>query len=397
MQESKWEGEMGTQQSFVDASILEQVKVGRKYVEAKYGFRNHWYPVALSSEIKEQEPVALQVCGEKLLLNRIDDKVYSIKDQCVHKGVPLSRKPECYKKGTITCWYHGFTYRFADGELCGIVGVPESKVIGRRHIRTYATQEAKGVVFVFIGDEEFAVPPLAEDVPPGFLDDDLAVCGRHQEVRSNWRIGCENGFDSTHIFIHKDSVLVEDASLKLPLGLVPLDRNAFETAEQEGEPKGVYDLFSPETVKPVFEGEIEGEVVLRGAPENENILPHDISIWLPCALRVRPWPAPHLTQFEWYVPIDGKRHRYFQFLGQQCSTAQDEADFEQQFQERWVEKALIGFNNEDVWAREASEEFYADDTGWLREKLFEPDGNITQWRRLADKYNRGIQRPEHIR
>ncbi len=387
---------MTEKEGFVDEGILDQVKIGRGYVAAKYGFRNHWYPVKLSEEVREETPIPVQVCGEKILLNRIDGQVFAIKDQCIHKGVPLSRKIECYSKGTISCWYHGFTYRFSDGELCGIVGVPESNVIGRKRIRTYQVQEAKGVVFVFIGDQDYAAPPLAEDVPPDFLDEDLAIRGRYQEVNANWRIGCENGFDSTHIFIHKNSVLIEDASLMLPLGLVPKNKGAFKMDEEEGHPKGVHDLFNPDTIIPQFEGKVEGEVVLTGAVQNENMLPESISVWLPGCLRVKPWPAAHLTQFEWYVPIDGKRHCYFQFLGQRCANAEEELEFDRQFHERWVEKALIGFNKDDVWAREANEEFYADDTGWLREQLFEADGNIVQWRYLADKHNRGIQKPEHI-
>lgn len=388
---------MTAQESFVDESILNQVKIGREYVAAKYGFRNHWYPVRLSEEVAEDSPLPVQVCGEKILLNRIDGTVYAIKDQCIHKGVPLSRKIECYTKGTISCWYHGFTYRFSDGELCSIIGMPESSLIGNRRVRTYPVEEAKGVVFVFVGDEDFDTPPLMQDVPPDFLDPDLAIRGRWQEVGSNWRIGCENGFDSTHIFIHKNSVLIDDASLKLPLGLVPKNLEAFQVDEEDGKPKGVHDFFGPDTIIPQFEGRIGDEVVLKGAEHNENLLPQSISLWLPGALRVKPWPAPHLTQFEWYVPIDGKRHYYFQFLGQRCANFDEELEFDQQFHERWVEKALVGFNDDDVWAREASEAFYADDTGWLREQLFEADGNIMRWRRLASKHNRGIQGPDHIR
>jgi len=388
---------VATQEGFVDDRILDQVRGGRGYVAAKYGFRNHWYPARLSQEVQEEKPLPVQICGERILLNRIDGKVYAIRDQCIHKGVRLSRKIECYTKGTISCWYHGFTYRFSDGELCSIVGVPQSKVIGRRRVRTYHVEEAKGVVFVFIGDADYEPQPLAEDVPPDFLDEGLAIRGRYQEVQSNWRIGCENGFDSTHIFIHKNSGLIENANLKLPLGLVPKGQEAFQVDEEDGKPKGVHDFFGPDTIIPQFEGKVEGEVVLRGAEQNEHLLPHSISVWLPGALRVKPWPAMHLTQFEWYVPIDGKRHYYFQFLGQQCSSTEDEQEFDRQFHERWVEKALIGFNRDDVWAREANEEFYADDTGWLRENLFEADGNIVRWRILADKHNRGIQKPEHIR
>ena len=54
----------------------------------------------------------MQLLGENILLKRIDGKVYAIRDRCLHRGVQLSRKLECYTKDTITCWYHGFTYRF---------------------------------------------------------------------------------------------------------------------------------------------------------------------------------------------------------------------------------------------------------------------------------------------
>jgi carbazole 1,9a-dioxygenase terminal dioxygenase component len=58
---------------------------------------------------------------------------------------------------------------------------------------------------------------------------------------------------------------------------------------------------------------------------------------------------------------------------------------------------LQGFNDDDVWAREAMQRFYADDNGWLHEQLFEADGNILEWRRLASRHNRGVQAPEHLR
>lgn len=382
---------------FVDEEILRQVKVGRGYVAAKFGFRNHWYPAMLSDDLAENVPRTAQVCGERILLNRINGTVFAIKDECVHRGVPLSRKIECYKKGTVTCWYHGFTYRYSDGLMTGVMGMPDSNVAGRKRIRTYPITEAQGVVFVFIGDAEEPLPALAEDVPPGFLDSDRMIRGRRTEVHANWRLGCENGFDSTHIFIHKDSSLIRNADLMLPLGLAPVDKTAFRMDEHDGAPKGVWDIFSPDTIVPVFEGQIDGETVLTGASQGSNILPHTISIWLPCALRVDPWPSPELTQYEWYVPIDGERHYYYQFLGKQVANAAEAADFDHEFHERWLEQALIGFNQDDIWAREANEPFYADDTGWLRESLFEADGNIVQWRYLADKHNRGIQQPQHLR
>ncbi len=385
-----------TGKEFVDPDILGRVRVARDYVAAKYGFRNHWYPACFSTEIAESAVVPVTLLGENIVLRRIDGVVHALKDRCVHRGVPLSRKVECYTRDTITCWYHGFTYRFSDGVLCDIAGTQSSAVIGKRRLRTYAVSEAKGLVFVFVGDPDYEPPPLAHDVPPGFLDDDLVVRGKRRTVAANWRIGAENGFDSTHIFIHKDSVLIEEADLALPLGLQPQGRHAFVTQVAEDGPKGVFDNFSPEHVIPVFEGRIEGETVLTGAMHGSNRVPQDISLWLPGVLRVRPWPVPELTQFEWYVPIDGSRHVYLQTLGRHCASAAEAAAFDSEFEQRWRPKALDGFNDDDVWAREATEPFYADDSGWLREQLFEPDGNIIEWRKLAARHARGIQRPEHI-
>jgi carbazole 1,9a-dioxygenase terminal dioxygenase component len=382
---------------FVDSATLDQVKVGRDYVAAKYGFRNHWYPVLFSADLEEGKPKPVQVCGERILLNRIDGSAYAIKDQCLHKGVPLSRKAECYSKGTVTCWYHGFTYRFSDGELCAIMGMPQSNVIGRRRLKTYPCIDAKGLLFVFVGDETIDVPPLAEDVPPGFLDETLVVRGRRLEVASNWRLGCENGFDTTHIFIHKDSGLMAAADIALPLGLAPAGSGGVSTEEEDCAPKGVRNVFSPETCVPVFEGQIDGKTVLRGSPDGANQIPLEISIWLPGVLRVQPWPAPHITQFEWYVPIDGERHSYFHLLGASCATPAEEASFDHEYRERWLDAALIGFNDDDIWAREASQAFYADDRNWLSEQLFEADVNIVQWRRIAGMHHRGLQTPEHIR
>lgn len=384
-------------QGFVDPAILERVRVGREYVAAKYGFRNHWYPALFAAELGELEVRPVELLGEKILLKRIDGQVRGIRDRCLHRGVALSRKVECYSKNTVTCWYHGFTYRFDDGVLCDIVGAPQSTVIGKRRIKTYPVQEAQGIVFVFVGDDDFAPPPLAHDVPPGFLDADLAVRGVRSDVNANWRIGCENGFDSTHIFIHRNAALIADNDLALPLGLVPKGRSSFRTVAEAGAPKGVYDLFDPDHVTPVFEGSVEQRTVLTSNPEAGNKLPHEISIWLPGVLRVHPWPDPSMSQYEWYVPIDGERHIYLRTLGKRVANEAERAAFDREFEMRWRPLALEGFNMDDIWAREATEPFYRDDNGWLREQLFEADGNIIEWRKLASRHNRGIQTPEHLR
>ena len=82
----------------------------RAYFEADLGFRNHWYPAFFSRQLADGECRGQVMLGERILFKRIDGRVYAIEDRCLHRGVPLSVRPECYTKNTISCWYHGFTF-----------------------------------------------------------------------------------------------------------------------------------------------------------------------------------------------------------------------------------------------------------------------------------------------
>jgi len=138
--------------SLVDQEILKKCSLYPNYVEAKPGFRNHWYPTLFSHELAEGEFKSHDILADRILLNRIEGKVYAVRDRCSHRSVPFSKKPECYKKGTITCWYHAFTYDVTDGKLVDIITNPRSNLIGQVYLQTFPVQEAKGIIFVFLGD-----------------------------------------------------------------------------------------------------------------------------------------------------------------------------------------------------------------------------------------------------
>jgi carbazole 1,9a-dioxygenase terminal dioxygenase component len=377
----------------VNPAVLERVRGWRPYVEAKLGFRNHWYPAVFSRELAENAPFEVMLLGERILLNRLDGAVYGIRNRCLHRGVRLSQRLECYKKGTITCWYHAWTYDWKDGTVVDIITNPNSAFIGKHKIQTYPVREAKGLIFVFVGDID--PPDLSADVPPGFLDEGMAINGKRRLVKANWRLGVENGFDASHIFIHKRSKLVVGNDIALPLGFAPISAGD-NTREVLGEPgpKGLYDLLGEKSI-PIFEGAIGGEPVIEGHFGAKKVA-DNISIWLPGVLKVDPWPQEGMNQFEWYIPVDATTHCYLQTLGRVTASEEEAASFRREVDEKWVDLALDGFNDDDVWAREATEEFYGDDRGWIEEHLFETDMAIVEWRKLASRHNRGIQRPEHL-
>ena len=377
----------------VDPEVLEKIRGWRPYVEAKLGFRNHWYPALFAHELAENTPVEVMLLGEPILVNRLDGVPHAIRNRCLHRGVRFSKHLECYKKGTITCWYHAWTYDWKDGTLVDIITNPGSALIGKQRIKTYPVREAKGLIFIFIGDID--PPGLATDVPPGFLADGMAIHGKRRMVRSNWRLGVENGFDAGHIFIHKRSRLVAGNDIALPLGFAPLSAgDSTRAVLDDPGPKGLYDLLGEKSI-PVFEGSIAGEPVVEGH-FGEKKVADNISIWLPGVLKVDPWPQEGMNQFEWYVPVDATTHCYLQTLGRMTAGAAEAAAFRREVEDKWIDLALDGFNDDDVWAREATEEFYADDRGWIDERLSETDMAIVEWRRLASRHNRGIQRPENL-
>ena len=383
----------------VDPAILDKVKGWRDYVEAKLGFRNYWYPILLSEEIEEGKPVTATLCGEKLIFNRIDGQVHCLRDRCLHRGVRFSNKPECHTKATITCWYHGYTYRWADGVLTDVIAAPATQIVnGTRGVRSFAVEEAKGLVFVFMGDRSADIPPLSDDVPPGFLADDNYVLTKRQPVASNWRHGVENGFDKTHIYIHRESRLIQENDLVLPLGFAPSGEISHEVIDGVDGPKGVIEVYGPHVI-PAFEGRVEGETVLTVSSDvtGKKLVPGSISMWIPCALKVDPWPDPATTQYEWYVPVDATTHMYIQSLGTHAATEGERRDFRREFNNRWAYYAFEEFNGPDIWARVAAEEGYADDQQWVDEALFEADENIVVFRRLIAKRNRGVQRPTDLR
>ena len=376
----------------------------RPYREASLGFRNYWYPACFRRDLEDGRVKTATVCGEGILLRVVDGKAYGLADRCAHRRVPISqrvrvgadREIECHTKDTVTCWYHGFTYSFLDGRLVQNVTWPDCPYLGKIAIKTYPVEEAKGIVFVWIGDQ--APGKLADDVAPSFLDDAMVIEGRVQVVPACWRWGAENGFDSTHIYMHRNSILLDNAKLALPLGLVPKDLSGEAARVHLGPgPVGVSEDLG-EDYEPVWDVDI-GKPGAGGArleatiPEGEFTPAAPVlSMWLPCMAGVEPFPLPGLNVYEAYVPIDERSHQYFQLLGRRCESEEEERSFRREFEERWRHYVQDGFNQDDVIARQGLENAYTEGNGWLEETLIEQDLCIFLWRNVASLYNRGVNR-----
>jgi carbazole 1,9a-dioxygenase len=371
------------------------------YEDAAFGFRNHWYPAMLSDEIAEDQLVPLTLLGENILFKRIDGKVFAIRDECLHRGFRFSAKPECYTKNTITCWLHAFTYNFRTGDLVAIPSAPTSPLIGQRRLHAYPCEERNGMVFTFVGDL-MPPPPLVDDVPPGFLADDWCVVGAvNVPCACNWRIAADSGFDPNHVFIHKEDGLLDILERSFPLGQRLVGSNPFHSIEERSGPgpKGIVDALGK--AEPIFDFtfECDGEVGHMKSKYPPNDMARrafgaiEGSVWLPCALKVEPWPVLGMAHFEWYVPVDEGNHRYFIAWATPAKSEAERAKFTEEVHTHWKHVGYENFNKTDLAANLACQESTEGVRYGRNQVLCESDGYTIAWRRFASKHNRGIQRP----
>jgi phenylpropionate dioxygenase-like ring-hydroxylating dioxygenase large terminal subunit len=369
------------------------------YVQADWGYANHWYPGVFSDEVAERGVVGITIGGHDIAISRDQNgKAWALSDRCIHKGVKLSLKPMCFADGTITCWYHGYTYNLESGNLDTIVGSPDDKLIDNAHTRTYPTEEFAGIIWVFVGDEDYPTPPISTDLPikvtdkpnaiPHLQDPRIITRGIRRKLYGNWRLAVENGLDPGHLLVHWDNQIIVALDRAMPLGMKALKEDATELLDFEDGPKGVmnrYDL--PENYAPVFENPKVPDIKARGKWMPEIFR---VSAWVPATLMVENWPIPDYAQYEFYVPIDDHNHMYFEVIAYWGGTPDEDKEFDMKYEHFFKPLGLLDFNNNDIMAREATEEFYEKRDGWNNEQLSDLDFSVVAWRKHASKYGRGF-------
>jgi len=362
-----------------------------RYEEAVLGFRNYWYPALMSRKLR-QKPVSVVILGERLLLIRHGGRCYALEDRCAHRGVPLS-VGTCEFPGTatISCRYHGWTYDITNGECVGAVtDGPDSPIVGKVKIPSYPVEERKGLIWIFLGD---GTPlPLEEDVPEEMLREEAVIGARVTLRKGNWRLAAENGMDPAHAtYLHRDAWLAFFRRFPAcKTNIVP---------EIAG--KWVGYTQGP----PLLECDYPGlGSYPRGAdwrrrswwrkPRRRPATKTQLR--LPCFLRVNPFPAPEIVHFEWYVPVDERHHRYFQF-SVKWTTGLKAWRFRLAYWLWWRWLAHVNFNGQDARMVQLMDPFYAEEDGWNRERLFRPDVGLTTWRKYCHENARSVQKLPYAR
>jgi hypothetical protein len=160
--------------------------------------RDHWYPVAWSTEIKPGKVVGVSFAGEPIAVARAKSgRLFAMEDRCAHRQVPLHKG--VVDGETLRCNYHGWTYDC--GGAC--ISVPYlGKARLPNGVKSYPVREIDGLVFVCPGD-----PARAEITAPPSLgakaDRRYKTRRLNREVAAHYTFMHENLLDMNHQFLHR--------------------------------------------------------------------------------------------------------------------------------------------------------------------------------------------------
>lgn len=355
-----------------------------RYEQAELGFRNYWFPVMWAKQVGHK-PVAVELLGEKLALVRDGDQIYGLHDRCPHRGVPLSLARRHFE-GTISCPYHGWTFKVDTGQMCAaLTDGPESPINNKVKVATYPVEQRLGLVWVYVGDTSGDVPPVERDIPDELTDNALVLGGRWDIRSGNWRFAAENGFDEGHAkYLH-------NTALWRLFKVMPA-WNKTRVVEQDGWLIRVQDEIH-------WEAEFEGlgtftnkrwwkRIPLPDAPSkgkrvnpviNALGLPGFVSFRLPGLLRVS---YPQFIHYEWYVPANEDQVRYVQLIVR-FETGLKASIFKAKYLGaiRWLFHGQ--FTGQDAWMVDAM--------AAPPEKLYRPDLSLTAIRRHVEQVAPEVQ------
>ncbi|WP_299494327.1 aromatic ring-hydroxylating dioxygenase subunit alpha [uncultured Shewanella sp.] len=107
--------------------------------------QKNWCPVIQSHQLKQDKPLAVTYHDQAVVIFRDGHQLHALKDQCPHRGVPLSNG--CLKQGTLECPYHGWQFN-GQGQLANIPGDVNFKAPKNALIDTFSICEAHGLIWL---------------------------------------------------------------------------------------------------------------------------------------------------------------------------------------------------------------------------------------------------------
>jgi 5,5'-dehydrodivanillate O-demethylase len=160
--------------------------------------RHYWQAVCPTKELAvKTRKKRIQILGEQLLVLRMDDGSYAcVTEQCPHRNASLYFG--FIEPDGIRCCYHGWKFDCSSGaciERPFETAAPSAKM----HLNAYPMQQLGGLLFVYMGPDPSAAPPLPrwDVIARNDRPRTIAVLPDH---KCNWLQIQENTVDSAHTY-----------------------------------------------------------------------------------------------------------------------------------------------------------------------------------------------------
>lgn len=127
---------------------------------------NDWYPAMRSRRLRGRALQTTMLMGIPMVLGRRDDgKLFAMRDNCPHRGIPLS----CgwFDGRELTCRYHGWAFEPVSGQCARIPSLTSHDTLdpSKIYAAAFPCEERDGYAWVYV-PEPGAGRPRADALPP---------------------------------------------------------------------------------------------------------------------------------------------------------------------------------------------------------------------------------------
>lgn len=158
--------------------------------------KKNWFVVLKSSTLKNK-PIAVTLLEECIVVYRHGDQLAALKDQCIHRGIPLS-KGKLTNNG-LQCKYHGWLYNHVGG-IAGIPGMSSFSKNEKCNLKKYDIIEKGNYIWIRLEKSE-TIPYIAN------IHNDYSYYTQSMNVTGSIVDVIENFLDPMHThFIHQGLV-----------------------------------------------------------------------------------------------------------------------------------------------------------------------------------------------
>lgn len=190
---------------------FEEARNKRQKVRAAGMDPNYWYAVEHSDALGRGEVTQTVFWHMAVAVYRDHlGEVHAVEDRCAHRQLELSLGT--VEEDRLVCPYHGWKYD-GEGRLVEVQHELFGRDLPKCKLKSFATRERYGLIWVFFGDEDRAFDTPMPEIPELEGEDRWACVPISLTCKAHHSMILDNVSDFTHAYLHRKYKPFWDAKL----------------------------------------------------------------------------------------------------------------------------------------------------------------------------------------